>query len=166
MKKLMTIIGSAALLFSTGCIDEWFDGDEGSENQLDVVDVFLHADVTDWEESIELYGVYFNGNQIILDHDESFRDWDTITRSVSVNANAWIIVDQGDSTIAATWEWLRPGQKVKNKSSVNGDHIKKAPLNNFVPKAGETYGFFVSGLARDSARNRLERSNVIYKTWE
>ena len=59
---------------------------------------------------------------------------------------------------AATWEWLRPGQTSKPTSVVNGAHIKKSPLQDFRPVSGETYGFMVSGLARDNSTRNVQNA--------
>ena len=71
-----------------------------------------------------------------------------------LNGNPWIFVFQDGTWYAATWEWLRFGQTAKSMSSVAGDHIKKAPLQDFHPVSGHVYGFMVSGLARDAAPPR------------
>jgi hypothetical protein len=56
-------------------------------------------------------------------------------------------------------------QTVKNLIAVDGSHIKKPPLDTWHPESGETYYFMVSGLARMSERNVLERSNLLKVVW-
>lgn len=133
--------------------------------------VWLHSDVSSWKETGVLRSVSTTSGSITLDYDKTNR-WPgrTITASaggsISVNANPWIFVQKGDTWYAATWEWLKTGQTTKSKAAVKGDHIKRAPLNTFVPRQGEIYGFMVSGLARDSRRNVEERTNVVLFRWE
>lgn len=127
---------------------------------------WLHTNVKDWTRTAELKSVTFSGNKIILDHSAN-PPWPGVLKGTVVLAgNAWIFVKLNDKWYGATWEWLRPQQKIKGKAAVKGDHIKQAPLHTFVPKVGETYGFMVSGLARDGTRNVKERSNVVMVEWK
>jgi len=127
--------------------------------------VFLHGNVSNWEVTGTLRSVSVSGNSITLDYDKA-RVWPgRNTAGASVNANPWILVNRNGTWYAATWEWLRVGQTSKSRAAVRGDHINVAPLNNFVPRSGETYGFMVSGLARSNVRNVLERTNVVMFTW-
>lgn len=126
---------------------------------------WLHANVGGWAQTANLASVGISGGSITLNYDKA-RSWPGINHAgASVNANPWIFVNRGGRWYAATWEWLRVGQTTKSTGSVHGSHIKKSPLNDFVPVSGETYGFMVSGLARDDARNVQERSNIVMVTW-
>ncbi len=123
---------------------------------------WLHANVSGWAQTASLGGVNISGGSITLNYNKS-RVWPAVN---GLNANPWIFVNRGGKWYGATWEWLRYGQTTKSVAAVRGDHIKKAPLNNFKPVSGETYGFMVSGLARDkSTRNVSERSNVVMVRW-
>jgi hypothetical protein len=122
---------------------------------------WLHTNVSGWQETATLQTVKISGGSITLDYNKA-GVWPAVD---GVNANAWIFVERGGKWYGATWEWLRPGQTVKSVAAVRGDHIKAAPLHDFVPVRGETYGFMVSGLARDKRRNVLERSNVVMVRW-
>ena len=150
------------------------DGSDDSDSSSDPVSggsvpadfsgvTWLHHNVSGWAQTASLNaGV---GGSVNLNYDKA-RVWPA--RNVGgtdVNANAWIFVFQDGRWYAATWEWLRPGQTSKSTRAVHGDHIKKSPLNDFVPRSGEVYGFMVSGLARDSTRNVEERSNVDMVRW-
>ena len=129
--------------------------------------VWLHTDVSSWPQTSTLRSVSTTSGSITLNYDKT-NSWPAKAVSgVAVNANPWIFVKRGGTWYAATWEWMRPGQITKNKASVKGDHIKVAPLNTFVPRQGEIYGFMVSGLARTgSLRNVRERTNVILLRWD
>ena len=126
--------------------------------------VWLDTNVSGWPQTASL-NAGVSGNSMVLNYDKA-NVWPAKSAGgATVNANAWIFVNQGGTWYGATWEWLRPGQTSKSASSVEGGHIKKSPLNNFRPKSGETYGFMVSGLARTSTRNVEERSNVDMVRW-
>jgi hypothetical protein len=123
---------------------------------------WLHANVSGWAQTATLSGVKISGGSITLNYNKA-KVWPAVG---GLNANPWIFVNRDGKWYGATWEWLRHGQTTKSAASVRGDHIKKAPLNNFAPVSGETYGFMVSGLARDkSTRNVSERSNVVMVRW-
>lgn len=145
--------------------------DNVDDSALDLSKVkWLHTDVSDWQVTGKLNSVKVGSDSITLDYNKaSFWPGVTITSSsngqISVNANPWIFVKQNDTWYAATFEWMKVGQTTKSKRSVNGDHIKRSPLDTFVPKNGETYGFMVSGLARDSKRNIKERTNIVMYKW-
>ena len=123
---------------------------------------WLHTDVSSWAQTAKLT-VTLTSSSIVLNYDKA-NVWPAID---GVNANPWIFVpkENGQGWYAATFEWMRPGQTSKSINSVKGDHIKKAPLQNFVPVPGVWYGFMVSGLCRDSKRNVYERSNVFMLQW-
>ena len=124
--------------------------------------IWLHTNVSSWAVTSPLSVSFPNSSQIRLDYDKA-DVWPG--NGEGLNGNPWIFVYQDNQWYAATWEWLRVGQTVKNKSSVAGDHIKKAPLQDFHPVSGTLYGFMVSGLARDSQRNVLERTPVVMVRW-
>lgn len=126
---------------------------------------WLHTNVSGWSETATLRSVSIRGGAITLNYNKA-NSWPGVSHAgASVNANPWIFVNRGGRWYGATWEWLRKGQTTKAVGAVHGSHIKKSPLSNFVPKSGETYGFMVSGLARDKTRNVQERSNVVMLRW-
>ena len=140
------------------------DGGGGFPSDLSGV-VWLHTDVSGWAETGSLRSVTVSGGVISLDYDKA-DVWPARNHAgANVNANPWIFVDVGGTWHAATFEWLRRGQTSKPVKVVAGDHIEQAPLKSFRPRSGETYGFMVSGLARDSARNVQERTQVLMYTW-
>jgi hypothetical protein len=122
---------------------------------------WLHTNVSGWAVTSPL-SVSFGNGLIHLDYDKA-DVWPG--NSEGLNGNPWVFVWQDNQWYAATWEWLRVGQTAKQMSSVAGDHIKKAPLQDFRPVSGTLYGFMVSGLARDAQRNVLERTPVVMVRW-
>jgi hypothetical protein len=139
-------------------------GDATSPISLGAV-TWLHANVSNWAQTANLASVRINGGNITLNYDKAGSWPGANTAGANVNANPWIFVNRGGQWYAATWEWLRVGQTTKSTGSVHGSHIGVAPLNGFSPVSGETYGFMVSGLARDNTRNVQERSNIVMVTW-
>lgn len=125
---------------------------------------WLNTNVSGWPQTASL-NARVSGGSMIVDSSKK-NSWPSRNAGgTAVNANPWIFVFQSGRWYGATWEWLRPGQSSKPTSVVNGAHIKKSPLNNFRPQSGQTYGFMVSGLARDQTRNVQERSNVVFVRW-
>lgn len=126
---------------------------------------WLHSNVSNWPITSKLNSVSISGGLIHMPYDKA-NVWEGRNHvGAFVNANPWIFVNQNGKWYGATWEWMRRGQTSKNVRAVNGDHIKRNPLNNFVPRSGETYGFMVSGLARDNVRNVQERTNIVMFKW-
>lgn len=124
---------------------------------------WLHNNVSLWAQTSALK-VYFKGSYIYVDYDKA--DTWPDSNGIGVVGNPWVFVPRADGGwYAATFEWLRPGQRSKPRRVVNGDHIKRRELSGFAPVPGEWYGFMVSGLARSSVRNVLERSNVSMVQW-
>ena len=126
---------------------------------------WLHTDVSGWKQTSVLKSVKIKGGMISLDYDKSTTWPGRNHMGAFVNANPWIFVLKDGQWYAATWEWLRYGQTEKGRYAVAGDHIKRDPLKHFKPAPGETYGFMVSGLARDRERNVKERTNVLMLVW-
>ena len=129
--------------------------------------VWLHHDVSQWSVTATLSPVTFTSNQICLPYDKA--DVWPVDPS-QVVANPWIFIyhRQEQRWYGATWEWLRPGQTCKFLHAVAGDHIKQPPFDaasGWVPTSGEVYYFMVSGLARLSERNVMERSNLVRVVW-
>lgn len=123
---------------------------------------WLHTDVSGWAQTSVLE-VYFNRSHIYVDYDKA-NVWPD--PGIGLVANPWVFVPRaGGGWYAATFEWLRPGQKSKPRYVVNSNHIKKRELEGFVPVPGEWYGFMVSGLARFTERNVYERSNIYMIQW-
>ncbi len=129
---------------------------------------WLHTNVSGWRETVNLESVTFRGGQICLNHDHADAWPHGDINGVVVAANPWVFIFHDGRWWGATWEWMRPGQTCKNKSSVAGDHIKRAPFDEasgWRPRAGQVLYFMVSGLARSGMRNAEERSNVVRVVW-
>ena len=194
MRLTITATLACAALLLAGCesIDEMFPGSSSDSNDAPVSDtnpggtgpggagtpangngtpqtidhiVWLHHNVSGWAQTANLSSVRISGGTITLKYDKA-NVWPGVEHAGAfVNANPWVFVYRDGRWYAATWEWLRVGQTSKAVSSVHGSHIKESPLGSFVPQSGETYGFMVSGLARDSRRNVEERSNIVAVRW-
>lgn len=121
---------------------------------------YLHANVAGWPITSSL-SVSIGGGSVNLKYNKA-NVWPA---RGGLNANPWIIVNVNGQWTAATFEWLRTGQTSKPTKVVAGDHIKKAPLNNFRPQSGETYGWMVTSLARDQTRTVNERTNIVLARW-
>ena len=123
---------------------------------------FLNTDVSNWAVTASL-NASVGGGKVNLPSSKA-RVWPT---SDGVNANAWVFVNLGGQWYAATWEYLRQGQTMKDMSGKSwGDHIKVAPLSSWEPRPGERFGLMVSGLVRGGLSNVKERSNVSMVTWK
>lgn len=87
------------------------------------------------------------------------------------NTSVWVFAKLGGRWYASTFEYLRPGQNVKQAKTVSGTYIKRPPFLasgfNWKPSTGEVLGFMVSGLARFSLSNVniAERSGVFLYRW-
>ena len=130
---------------------------------------WLHTDVSGWPQTSTLSSVTVSADQICMDYDRA-NVWPIVTigGDTDVVGNPWIFIWRDDRWYAGTWEWLRPGQTCKARTSVAGDHIKRSPFDaasGWVPTPGVTYYFMVSGLARASERNVEERTNLMPVVW-
>ncbi len=134
---------------------------------------WLHHNVSRWSETSRITSVQVkSGGQICIDYTERGR-WPAGNplKKGQLVGNPWVFVKISGRYYAATYEWLRPGQRCKfghentrplskvYNSAWRG-HIKVSPLNRWIPKPGEIVGFMISGLARNSVRNVLKRTNV------
>ncbi len=137
--------------------------------------IWLHTDVSAWEETMTLESIDLQGNLICMNHgsqDEGVYVWPEKEYSPGtwVVGNPWIFIEHEDQWYAGTWEWLRPDQTCKAITSVAGDHIKVAPFDaqsEWTPTSGETYYFMISSLARQTnvIKNVQERSNLLKFVW-
>ena len=135
---------------------------------------WLHHDVSDWPETSTITGVEIDDDasgRICIEHTKR-DDWPGVRGVVSVvvAGNPWVFAQVDGQWYAATYEWLRPGQRCKlegkTPSRELGPHIKRAPLDRWVPQSGERVGFMVSTPARTGPRGPLrERSNIEFVVW-
>ena len=123
---------------------------------------FLNADVSNWAVTASL-NASVSGGKVTLNYNKA-RVWPAAD---GVNANPWVFVNLNGQWYAATWEYLRSGQTLKDMSGKSwGEHIKVAPLSSWEPRPGERFGLMVSGLVRGGLSNVKERSNVSMVTWK
>ena len=123
---------------------------------------FLNTDVSNWAVTASL-NASVGGGKVNLPYSKA-RVWPA---SDGVNANPWVFVNLGGQWYAATWEYLRQGQTMKDMSGKSwGGHIKVSPLSSWEPRPGERFGLMVSGLVRGGLSNVKERSNVSMVTWK
>jgi hypothetical protein len=123
---------------------------------------FLGLDVSGWAQTATLTAS-MSGGKVTLNYDKA-DVWPAVDGAV---ANPWAIVDYNGQRYAATWEWLKPGQTLKDMSGKSwSGHFKRGELSGWEPTAGDRIGLFVSGLCRDTRRNVSERSNVVWVTVE
>src|SRR3989338_4024969 len=88
------------------------------------------------------------------------------TGSDTLVGNPWIFVFRNGNWVASTWDWMLPNQINKDTSNLFAPgNALRGGLSDFSPQSGETYGFMMSCLARDSTRNCSERSDVVMITW-
>ena len=134
---------------------------------------WLHTDVSNWAVSASMDQVTVTSTQVCMPYDKA-NVWTPKTFASGGNTplvgNPWVFIWNEDQQqwFGATWEWLRPGQICKAKSSVNGDHIKKSPYDassGWQPTSGETLYFMVSGLARSGDRNIQARTAPVKVIW-
>ncbi len=122
---------------------------------------FLGTDVSNWAVTASL-DASVSGGKVTLNYNKA-RVWPAVD---GVNANPWVFVNLNGQWYAATWEYLRAGQTLKDMSGKSwGGHIKVSPLSSWEPRSGERIGLMVSGLVRGGLRNVQERSNVDMVTW-
>ena len=128
-------------------------------------------DISSWPVTSNLSSVSLSGSQICLEYDK--KDHWPVTHvgpaNVEVVANPWVIAEDNGQWYGRTFEWMRPGQTCKNRSSVAGDHTGAwpfAPGESFAPTPGVTYYFMVSAPARfGTVMTVAERSNLVPLVW-
>lgn len=130
--------------------------------------VWLGLDISSWPRTATLNAFIANG--VLKLQNDKINTWPGSIEARgggAINGVVWVFVDINGTWYAATWEWLRKGQHEKLVQWVKGTdgHIQSAPLNTWVPRSGETYGFMVSTPARGGVRTIDERSNVSLVKW-
>ena len=129
---------------------------------------WLNVDASGWPVTARL-NVSVNGNSLTMDSDKK-TVWPDMRMKASdgspMNATAVALIQHGGKWYATAFEFMKHGQSVKSVSgSFRGgnDHMK-APLNTFVPRSGERYGFIITTPSR-SETTINERSNVVWIVW-
>ena len=143
-------------------------GGGGAADELNLEQVtWLHTNVSGWPKTSTITSTSIGGPPICIHHTKS-GSWPGVSSSgTTVAGNPWIFAKVGGQWFGATFEWLRPGQTCKSISATDlGPHIKRSPLDDWVPKSGETIGLMVSTPARAGPEGPInERSNVVLTTW-
>ncbi len=145
------------------------DSADGGGLEIDGPVQWLDTNISSWPQTATL-NARVSGGTLHLRYDKA-KVWPTARTRASdggpLNGNCWILVNVDGTWNAATFDWLRTGQTTKPVGSVRGTggHIPRAPLNTFVPRSGERYGFMVSTPARGPERTINERSNISMVTW-
>jgi len=122
---------------------------------------WLGVDVSAWEKRYALR-VNVEGSRIVYDQQLTTE----LPAKDGMTGNPWIVANLNGRWTAATHEWMRAGQKVKNRRSVHGDHIKRPEFgNDWTPGPGEEYGFLVTGLARGGQNNAQVRTQIVLYRW-
>jgi len=126
--------------------------------------VWHGTNVSNWEETSILWDISVSGEFINLPYDKT-SEWpikQPLWENVDLVANAWVFYEENGKWHADTFEWMRPWQVSKYAVAVSGwGHARSQPLW-WAPDSGKTYGFMVSGLARNNVRNVEERTNVSF----
>jgi hypothetical protein len=172
---LLGMMMVAVMIIGAGCEDIFSESESGSAGSSasasfsgssgDAIDiskvVWLHPDVSGWEVTRTLNGVSFGGGLIHY----SFGEPDPWPNVGGVNGNPWVFINIDGVWHGVTHEYMRRGYTTRGMNTVAPDHFDSGVLHNYHPKSGTEYGFMVSGLARGSARNVSERSNIVMATW-
>lgn len=111
-----------------------------------------------------------SGSTITMNYDKK-NSWPKGRGSIGTTnlnccvANAWAFIKVGDTWYGGTWEFLRNGQTVKQRSALRGSsHLKFAPLSNYSVREGDVIGLMVAGITRNGLQfnNVRERSNIVF----
>ena len=128
---------------------------------------FVGHDIRDWPAVYDL-DVSVAGGKVTMRQalTKELPGKDALGNGTPLSGNAWVIANVGGGWHAATWEWFKVGQTVKNAKAVAGDHVKKAPFPAlWRPARGETIYLAVSGLARNRHRNGKVRTPFKKVVW-
>ena len=153
-------------------------GGSGAD-EIDVSEVtWLHTNVGGWPAASTVTDVRIRdvpAGGICIEHTKAGVWPGTRTQGGSnLAGNPWVFGNVNGRWYAATYEWLRPGQICKltvagghgRPSRELGPHIKRPPLDNWVPRSGEMVGFMVSTPARFGPEGPVrERSNIVLVRW-
>lgn len=138
-------------------------GGGGYPAEIDGPITWLNTDVSGWAQTATL-SASVSGGTINMPYSKA-RVWHSVG---GLNANPWAIVKINGQWYAGTFEYFRFGQTSKPVGVLDGSlgaHFNAAPLSRWRPSHGERFGIMISGLARSSARNVRERSNISMVTW-
>ena len=138
---------------------------------------WLDPDISKWAETSRITSVKVTDKDgICIDHTKRGK-WPVREPkqegNVRSEGNPWVIVKLNGRYYAGTYEWLRSGQecklghvggiaKIYDGPDSIGRHVKRPPLQHWIPKGGDVVGFMVSPHARWHTRDAKvrERSNI------
>ena len=154
-------------------------GGGSGADEIDVSQVtWLHTNVGGWPAASTVTDVRIRdvpAGGICIEHTKAGVWPGTRTQGGSnLAGNPWVFGNVNGRWYAATYEWLRPGQICKltvagghgRPSRELGPHIKRPPLDKWVPRSGEMVGFMVSTPARFGPEGPVsERSNIVLVRW-
>ena len=159
-------VGAGTVGGSTGLGESAPVGTSADQIDLSAVN-WLDTNVSGWAQTSTITAVSIGSPPVGIEHTKAGQ-WPAITAGGTVvEGNPWIFAKVDGQWQAATYEWLRPGQTEKQISAETiGEYTKKAPLDGWQPKSGETVGLMVSTPARGGPDGPVnERSNVVLVTW-
>ena len=151
----------------------------GGTDDIDVSEVtWLHTNVGGWPATSTITDVRIRdvpAGGICINHTKANVWPGTRTQGgPNLAGNPWVFGKVNGRWYAATYEWLRPGQICKltvagghgKPSDELAPHIKRPPLDRWVPRSGEMVGFMVSTPARFGPEGPIrERSNIKLVRW-
>lgn len=133
-----------------------------SSDQIDPGSVtWLHDNASSWPKTSTLNSITIGPDTVKFPHSKAGQ-WMTFTvNGELLEGNPWFFANIEGQWYGATWEWLRPGQTSKSISpDAYGDHIKRSPMDSWLPEPLETVGFMVSTRARDGVSSGDERTAI------
>jgi hypothetical protein len=138
-------------------IDEPAGSDSPAKNGADDIDLSTVAwdgcDIRKWPVTTTVSASI--GSKIVVSFDKA-NAWPP--GRGELNGNLWVIANVGGKWRAATCEWLKHGQTVKERKCLASDHVQSSAWGGWKAQSGDTLYLAVSGLCRDPARNVSERS--------
>lgn len=79
--------------------------------------------------------------------------------------NIWVLGKIKGKWHAATWDWIGPGQRIKQLPRFEETNDIHGVLEGWFPMPTEEVGFCISTFARDATRSVNERSNIVIVRW-
>ena len=91
------------------------------EDDLDARSVrYLHPNIANWRITLRITNVSISAREICVDHTAAGRFPRSPFGDIQVEGNVWVFARFGGQWVAATYDWLKPGQVCKG---VTGDEL-------------------------------------------
>ena len=139
------------------------------EDDLDARSVrYLHRNIANWRITSRITNVSISAREICVDHTAAGRFPRSTFGDIQVEGNVWVFARFGGQWVAATYDWLKPGQVCKGVTGdeLGVDQIRISPMDgSWRPRSGEEIGFAVSTRARDDVNAGEERTNIVVVRW-